>query len=126
MGRGSRPLTQSVDGLPLIGRNPLGRPNIYIACPGSGCDMADATIAAMVLPDLISGRKNPWARLYDPSRITLRTIYELASRNMNAPGQRAPEGRKALLNAATLLLENSPSLSASFLGKLLGLGIRVG
>ena len=38
----------------------------------------------------------------------------------------SPEEYKALLNAATLLLQSSASLSTNFLGKLLGLGIRTG
>ena len=38
----------------------------------------------------------------------------------------SPEEYRALLNAATRLLQSSASLSANFLGKLLGLGIRIG
>jgi glycine/D-amino acid oxidase-like deaminating enzyme len=30
------------------------------------------TIAGMLLSDLILGRPNPWEKLYDPSRVTLR------------------------------------------------------
>jgi hypothetical protein len=36
-----------------------------------------------------------------------------------------PEDNRALLNAAALLLESSASLSTNFLGKLLGMGIRM-
>jgi hypothetical protein len=36
-----------------------------------------------------------------------------------------PQENRALLNAAALLLESSASLSTNFLGKLLGMGIRI-
>ena len=174
--------------------------------------MTHGTIAGILLRDLILGRSNRWAQLYDPSRITLRAFTELTRENINAgaqftdwvkdpdvgsidqiaPGQGAtvqngwlklavyrdengmyhrrsavcphlgcivswnstekswdcpchgsrfdpygkvingpannnldsPEEYKALLNAATLLLQSSASLSTNFLGKLLGMGIR--
>ena len=176
--------------------------------------MTHGTIAGILLRDLIMGRSNRWAQLYDPSRITLRAFNELTRENLNvgaqltdwvkdsdvdsidqiAPGQGAtiqngwlklavyrdeqgnyyrrsavcphlgcivswnsaekswdcpchgsrfdaygtvingpannnldsPEEYRALLNAATLLLQSSASLSTNFLGRLLGLGMRLG
>jgi glycine/D-amino acid oxidase-like deaminating enzyme/nitrite reductase/ring-hydroxylating ferredoxin subunit len=211
--RWSGQVMEPVDGLAFIGRHPLGRQNIYIASGDSGHGMTHGTIAGIVLRDLIMGRNNPWAALYDPSRITLRAFTELARENINAgaqltdwvkdpdvdsldqiaPGQGAtiqsgwlklavyrdehggyhrrsavcphlgcivswnstekswdcpchgsrfdpygivingpannnldvPEDNRALLNAAALLLESSASLSTNFLGKLLGMGIRM-
>ena len=38
--------------------------------------MTHGTIAGMLISDLILGRKNPWEKLYDPSRITLRSVPE--------------------------------------------------
>jgi glycine/D-amino acid oxidase-like deaminating enzyme/nitrite reductase/ring-hydroxylating ferredoxin subunit len=212
--RWSGQVLEPVDGLAFIGAHPLGRENIYIASGDSGHGMTHGTIAGILLRDLILGRNNRWARLYDPSRITVRAFDELTTENINAgaqlidwvkdpdvnsldqiaPGQGAtiqtgwlklavyrdkdgayhrrsavcphlgcivswnstekswdcpchgsrfdpygkvingpannnldsPEEYRALLNAATLLLQSSASLSTNFLGKLLGLGIRVG
>jgi len=212
--RWSGQVLEPVDGLAFIGAHPLGRQNIYIASGDSGHGMTHGTIAGILLRDLILGRCNRWAQLYDPSRITLRAVSEMTRENLNvgaqftdwikdpdvdsidqiAPGQGAtiqsgwlklavyrdeqgnyhrrsavcphlgcivswnsaekswdcpchgsrfdpygtvingpannnldsPEEYRALLNAATLLLQNSASLSTNFLGRLLGLGIRLG
>jgi Rieske Fe-S protein len=35
--------------------------------------MTHGTLGGLIVSDLITGRENPWADLYDPSRITLRT-----------------------------------------------------
>ena len=205
---------EPVDGLAFIGAHPVNRQNVYIASGDSGHGMTHGTIAGLLLRDLALGRRNPWAQLYDPSRITLRAFTHLIRENVNvgaqltdwikepdvdsmdqiAPGQGAtvqvqwtklavyrdeqgkyhkrsaicphlscivswnstekswdcpchgsrfdpygkvingpasrnldpPENYQALLNAATLLLESSASLSANFLGKLLSLGLRSG
>ena len=74
-------------GLAFIGPHPLGRQNIYIATGDSGHGMTHGTIAGMLLRDLIMGRHNPWAGLYDPSRITLRAFRDLASENINVGAQ---------------------------------------
>lgn len=212
--RWSGQVMEPVDGLAFIGPHPLGRQNVYIASGDSGHGMTHGTIAGLLLRDLITGRDNRWARLYDPSRITLRALADLARENLNVgmqlvdwvsdpdvasadqigPGQGAtlqkrwmklavyrdetgayhwhsavcphlgcivswnssekswdcpchgsrfdpygnvingpandnlatPESYSPLLNAAARLLESSASLSTNFLGKLLGLAIRVG
>lgn len=63
---------ETVDGLAFIGRNPLDEKNVYIVTGDSGMGMTHGTIAGILLTDLINGRENPWAKLYDPSRKTLR------------------------------------------------------
>jgi Rieske Fe-S protein len=60
------------DGVAFIGRNPLDKDNVFIATGDSGMGMTHGTIAGILLTDLIQGRENPWAKLYDPSRKTLR------------------------------------------------------
>lgn len=62
---------EPVDMMGFIGKNP-GDKNIYIATGDSGNGMTHGTIAGMLISDLIQGRENPWAKLYDPSRITLK------------------------------------------------------
>ena len=57
------------DSIAFIGRNPRDkRKNIFIATGDSGNGMTHGTIAGMLLTDLILGRKNSWAVLYNPSR----------------------------------------------------------
>jgi len=45
--------------------------------------MTHGTIAGILLTDLILGRENEWATLYDPSRISLRAAPEFARENLN-------------------------------------------
>jgi Rieske Fe-S protein len=46
--------------------------------------MTHSTIAGLLLTDQIAGRENPWARLYDPGRVSLRAAGALAKENLNA------------------------------------------
>jgi glycine/D-amino acid oxidase-like deaminating enzyme/nitrite reductase/ring-hydroxylating ferredoxin subunit len=70
---------EPVDGLAFIGRNPLDADNVYIATGDSGNGMTHGTIAGMLLTDLIQGRANPWAALYDPARKSLRALKRWAA-----------------------------------------------
>ena len=45
------------------------------------------TIAGMLLTDLIVGRPNPWAELYNPSRVTLKATGEFAKETANMAAQ---------------------------------------
>eukprot|EP00850_Spirogloea_muscicola_P001747 SM000006S19512 [mRNA] locus=s6:1275063:1278577:+ [translate_table: standard] len=61
---------EPIDKLHLHGRDPLHPPgNTYIATGDSGEGMTGGTIAGMVISDLICGRNNQWAELYDPTRL---------------------------------------------------------
>jgi glycine/D-amino acid oxidase-like deaminating enzyme/nitrite reductase/ring-hydroxylating ferredoxin subunit len=80
---------EPIDGLALIGRNPLDSDNVYIATGDSGNGMTHGTIAGVLLTDLIMGRENPWARLYDPSRKTLGAAKEFVKENVNVAAQYA-------------------------------------
>lgn len=85
--RWSGQVMEPVDGLGFIGAHPLGRENIYIVSGDSGHGMTHGTLAGILLRDLILGRSNPWARLYDPSRITLRAFSDLMCENVNVGAQ---------------------------------------
>jgi Rieske Fe-S protein len=67
---------EPVDGLAFIGRNPLDHANVYVATGDSGNGMTHGTIAGMLLADLIVGRENPYATLYDPSRRSVLALKE--------------------------------------------------
>ncbi|MDQ3622008.1 MAG: FAD-dependent oxidoreductase [Verrucomicrobiota bacterium] len=80
---------EPIDGLAFIGRNPLDEPNVYVVTGDSGIGMTHGTIAGILISDLIAGRDNPWARLYDPSRKILRAGGTFARENINVAGQYA-------------------------------------
>ena len=85
--RWSGQVMEPVDGIAFIGPNPLDEDNVFIATGDSGQGMTHGTIAGILLTDLIQERKNRWADLYSPSRISLRSLGEYASENLNVAGQ---------------------------------------
>jgi glycine/D-amino acid oxidase-like deaminating enzyme/nitrite reductase/ring-hydroxylating ferredoxin subunit len=87
--RWSGQVMEPVDGLGFIGRNPGDADNVYIATGDSGNGMTHGTIAGMLIRDLILGRDNAWATLYDPSRLSLRAGGEYAKENLNVAAQYA-------------------------------------
>lgn len=56
------------DRIPWIGRVKDAR-NLYVATGFGGWGMTTSGVAGMLLTDLIAGRDNPYAALYDPSRV---------------------------------------------------------
>jgi glycine/D-amino acid oxidase-like deaminating enzyme/nitrite reductase/ring-hydroxylating ferredoxin subunit len=87
--RWSGQVLEPVDGVAFIGRNPGGERNVYVATGDSGMGMTHGTIAGMLITDLIAGRDNEWAALYDPSRKTLRAAGKWLSENLNVAAQAA-------------------------------------
>ncbi len=85
--RWSGEVMEPVDGLAFIGRNPLDAKNVYIATGDSGNGMTHGTIAGILLTDLIMGRQNPWEKIYDPSRVTVRSLPEFAKEIFNVAMQ---------------------------------------
>ena len=63
---------EPIDSMAFIGKNP-GNDNIYIITGDSGNGMTHGTLGGIILTDIITGNKNPWEDLYNPSRITLKT-----------------------------------------------------
>jgi glycine/D-amino acid oxidase-like deaminating enzyme/nitrite reductase/ring-hydroxylating ferredoxin subunit len=83
-------VVETVDGVAFIGKSPGEEyENVLLATGDSGMGMTHGTIAGILLTDLIQGRENPWAKLYDPSRRSLRAVPELAKENLNAAAQYA-------------------------------------
>ena len=81
--RWSGEVMEPVDALGFIGENPLDRDNVYVATGDSGNGMTHGVIAGVLLADLIEGRENAWAGIYDPARRTLRSAGEYAKENLN-------------------------------------------
>ena len=80
---------ETIDGLAFIGRNPLDKDNVFIVTGDSGMGMTHGTIAGILLTDLILGRENPWEKLYDPARKTLRAARTFVSEMINVAAQYA-------------------------------------
>ena len=79
-------LMEPVDALGFIGRNPLDDDNVYIVTGDSGDGMTHGTIAGMLIRDLISGRPNPWEKLYDPARKSMKAAGTYLGENANFVG----------------------------------------
>ncbi len=86
--RWSGQVMEPVDYLGYIGKNP-GDDNVYIATGDSGHGMTHGTIAGVLITDLIVGRPNNWAKLYDPGRVTLGgdSAKEFIKENVNVAAQ---------------------------------------
>jgi glycine/D-amino acid oxidase-like deaminating enzyme/nitrite reductase/ring-hydroxylating ferredoxin subunit len=80
---------EPVDGVAFIGRNPLDANNVYVATGDAGMGLTHGTIAGILITDLILGRENEWARLYDPSRKPLRAPGEYLKEAVNMAAQYA-------------------------------------
>jgi glycine/D-amino acid oxidase-like deaminating enzyme/nitrite reductase/ring-hydroxylating ferredoxin subunit len=85
--RWSGQIMEPFDYLAFLGRNPAGRSNLYLITGDSGNGLTHSTIGARLITDLIVGRPNPWAELYDPSRKTLRAASDYTHENMNVVAQ---------------------------------------
>ncbi|MCC2547305.1 FAD-dependent oxidoreductase [Hymenobacter sp. BT175] len=83
--RWSGQVLEPTDSLGYAGHNPLDSENVYIITGDSGHGMTHTTLGAVIITDLIQGRSNPWADLYDPGRVTLKpeSIKEFARENLN-------------------------------------------
>ena len=87
--RWSGQVMEPIDGLAFIGLNPMDKKNVYIVTGDSGNGMTHGTIAGLLLTDLIQGRENAWASLYDPSRKTLSAAARFAKETLNMAVQYA-------------------------------------
>jgi len=71
------------DSLSYIGVDPAAKGNVYIATGDSGNGMTHGTIAGRLITDLIMGRTNPWTKVFDPSRKTIRAAGEWIKTQVN-------------------------------------------
>ena len=66
--RWSGQIIEPVDGLPFIGLN-AGSKQVYVATGYAGNGMTFGTLAGMIVSDAMQGIQNPYARLYDATRV---------------------------------------------------------
>lgn len=82
--RWSAEVHESIDGLPLIGRN-SGSRRIYVATGFGGDGMTFGTVAGLLVSDLILGHENAWQKLYDATRVTPSAFGEFLRENLSVP-----------------------------------------
>jgi glycine/D-amino acid oxidase-like deaminating enzyme/nitrite reductase/ring-hydroxylating ferredoxin subunit len=85
--RWSGQVMEPVDGLAYMGRNPMDHDNVYIITGTSGNGLTYGTIGAMIITDQIMGRKNPWEKVYQPSRKNWHALGEFIKENVNVAAQ---------------------------------------
>ncbi|RVU03192.1 FAD-dependent oxidoreductase [Mucilaginibacter limnophilus] len=60
---------EPADGLPYIGKMPLGGNDVFMATGYSGNGIIFGSLSARIITDLICGIENPYEKLFSPSRI---------------------------------------------------------
>ncbi len=58
----------SLDGVPYIGQYSKNMPNMFVATGFNKWGMSSSMVSAMILSDLVQGRKNRFADIFSPSR----------------------------------------------------------
>jgi glycine/D-amino acid oxidase-like deaminating enzyme/nitrite reductase/ring-hydroxylating ferredoxin subunit len=81
--RWSGQVLDPIDYTAFIGRSP-GKKNIYVATGDSGQGLTHGAIAEMLLSDLIVGKTNRWAEVYEPSRKTMNAAGQFVEENVTA------------------------------------------
>lgn len=76
-------IIEPVDGLAFIGRDAGGMDNVYVVTGDSGNGVTHGTVAGLLIGDLVQGRDNPWADLYDPRRKIVKSVGEWFRENAN-------------------------------------------
>src|SRR3954451_19006050 len=73
-----------VDGVPFIGRLAPFQKRLWVATGFMKWGLTNGTAAGMILTDLIGGRDNPWADLFDATRFKpIASAKELVKENAN-------------------------------------------
>lgn len=73
----------SFDKVPYVGKLTPFNSHFYVATGFSLWGMSNGTMAGMLLSDLILGKENPWATLYDATRATPFVKPQSLKENMN-------------------------------------------
>jgi Rieske Fe-S protein len=60
---------ESTDGMPFVGRARSGAEHLYVATGFNAWGITNSTAAAMIVADLICDRENPWAAVFDATRV---------------------------------------------------------
>jgi Rieske Fe-S protein len=108
--RWSGEVMEPADGPAYLGRNPLDDDNVYIITGDSGNGMTHTTIGAMLITDLIMGRENKWASLYDPARKVIHGLSDFVSEQANTLAQYGDWVGKAEVESVTQIAPGSGAI----------------
>lgn len=75
-------IIEPMDSLAFIGPSPYHK-DIYIATGYSGNGLTYASIAAMLISDLIQKKENPWLEVYNPTRKSFLALPHFIEENVN-------------------------------------------
>lgn len=90
----------TLDGVPYIGSYSARTANLYVATGFNKWGMTSSMVSAMILCDLIQGKKNPYANIFCPSRTIFRP-------------QLAVNGFEAVVNLLTPTTRRCPHLGCA-------------
>lgn len=77
---------ETPDGLGLIGAAPWGR-NVFVITGDSGMGMTHGSLGGRLVANLVCGRDDPLAAVYDPSRWVPKAVLTLLQENANVAAQ---------------------------------------
>ncbi len=89
--RWSGQVMQTIDGLAFIGKLPGRQKKIWIATGDCGNGITHGTIAGRLLADLVLGRTNPWQKVYEPSRVRVKSVGSFMNEGINVSCQIAAD-----------------------------------
>lgn len=90
----------TLDEVPYIGKYSAGTSNLYVATGFNKWGMTSSMVSAMVLADLVTGKENPYAAVFSPSRSMLRA-------------QLAVNAAEATMNLLTISTPRCPHLGCA-------------
>lgn len=80
--RWSGQVLDTIDYCAFIGLN-SGSKSVYVVTGDSGQGMTHGVLSGLLLKDLISGKENPWAAVYEPSRKTPTGVLNYVRENLS-------------------------------------------
>jgi glycine/D-amino acid oxidase-like deaminating enzyme/nitrite reductase/ring-hydroxylating ferredoxin subunit len=87
LNRWSGQVMEPSDPLAFFGRNPMDPRSVFIITGDSGTGMTNCTAGAMAVTDMILGRTNTWADIYDPARKMTHGLGEFVKEQANTLSQ---------------------------------------
>jgi glycine/D-amino acid oxidase-like deaminating enzyme/nitrite reductase/ring-hydroxylating ferredoxin subunit len=117
--RWSGQVSEPNDGMAFIGQVPTRQHDAcYVITGDSGMGLTHGTLGAIIVSDLILGRDNPWAALYNPARKPLAAAGEFLRENLNAAAQLSDHFTTGELSSADQLPRGHGALIRDGLRKL--------
>ena len=95
----------TLDGVPYVGRYHPGAKNLFVATGFGQWGMTGGTAAGLLLRDLVLGKENELATLYDPNRVSLSSVPSFVSNNATVARHLVGDHVRALRHADPGTLE---------------------